>query len=126
MNDKVKTDFEKTPAVLAGEAAEKIRMLNHATLRIGDRAEWEYPSHASEVVGALRHVAAGIDQALAHAWGMLWTLAADGHVRSDRGQLAEDLELIGVGMSEAREAAELLRAALSRTHSRTQHLAWRD
>lgn len=71
----------KTPAVLADEAAESIRSLNHATL--SKRPGWEYPSDAYDVVGDLGRLVMMLPQALQQAGKFFDDLADNGHVGVD-------------------------------------------
>lgn len=115
----------KTPAALASSAAEAVRTLNHATLSPG-RYGWEYPGDAYQVIGGLDQTAGRMNQALEQIWALLSGLAADGHVRSDRGTPDADLTATRTALDTARAAADQLTTALRRAHSAASHLGLHD
>lgn len=114
------------PAALASSAAEAIRALNHATLDAHGRDGWTYPGDAYDVIGALDRMAGGLNQALEQVWMLLSGLAADGHVRSDRGDIDQPMTEARAALDDARAAADRLTVALSRAHAATSPLAWQD
>lgn len=114
----------KSPRELASSAAESIRALNHATLSCRDG--WEYPGDVYDVIGGLDQMAGGLNQALEQIWMLLSGLAADGHVRGDRGDADQDMAAARVALDQARASADQLVSALSRAHSATSPLAWQD
>ncbi|WP_327707545.1 hypothetical protein OG530_40990 (plasmid) [Streptomyces decoyicus] len=111
-----------TPAAHATAAAEAVRALNHATLGPG-RDGWEYPSDAYDVIGGLDRMAGGLPQALDQVWALVGGLAADGYVRSDRGDASIDLADARTAIEDAKTALEMLSNALNRAHSATAPLS---
>ncbi len=73
-----------TPAELAGQAAEAVRALNHATLP--GTGGLQYPAGAYEVTGQLAVLAARLPQALAQIHAFLQEQAAAGQVTVVAGQ----------------------------------------
>jgi hypothetical protein len=116
---------QKDPAQLADDAAEAIRAINHLTLtRSAGDGSWGYPSHVYRTVGSLSRMAMMLPQALEQDTRFIADLNESGHLRSDRGQLEEDLSEVFHGLDEARIAAERLYGALSRAHSGLAHLGY--
>lgn len=116
---------DTTPAANADHAAEAIRALNHTTIGPG-RNGWEYPADAYSVIGDLDRLAQYLPQACGQVWSLLSGLAADGHVRSDRGDADADLAAARAALDDAAAAARALQEALARAHSATSALAWQE
>ncbi|MFI6730913.1 hypothetical protein [Streptomyces atratus] len=115
---------DKTPAQLADAAGDAIRALNHATL--GRQADWEYPGDAYSVVGNLAHMAGMLPQALDQIAQLLKRLEGEGHLKSDRDTLADDLEAAHDGLTIAAGAAETLRGALDRAQNGLGSVAYKE
>lgn len=115
----------KTPAQLASDAAEAIRALNHATLSLGD-LDWEYPSNAYSVIGALERAAGYLPQTLKQVRRLLDDLYAGGRVGTTTGTPAQKLVEATDALDEASSLAAQLNAALQRAHSATSPLTYED
>jgi hypothetical protein len=119
------TTDPKSPAQHASDAAESIRALNHATLSVGD-LDWEFPSHAYDVIGGLERATSYLPQALEQVGKLLSGLAADGHVGSTTGNPEQDLAGVRLALVEARAAAMKLSDALQQAHNATSPLTYED
>ncbi len=111
------------PAELAGQAAEALRALNHATLPgTGGLA---YPADAYEVTGQLSVLAARLPQALAQLLAFLQEQAAAGVVTVVAGQHQGDpaamLAAVTGGLDAAAASARRLHQALDAAQN---HLTW--
>ncbi|MFJ7497861.1 hypothetical protein ACIQZB_43615 [Streptomyces sp. NPDC097727] len=115
---------DKTPADLAGAAADAVRALNHATL--GRQADWEYPGDAYSVVANLSQMAMTLPQAIDQVRSLVEFLNAHDNLRSDKGTLDDDLAETFGGLGDAKTAAEALYAALSRAHSGLGPIGYQD
>jgi hypothetical protein len=111
------------PAELAGQAAEAVRALNHATLPgTGGLA---YPADAYEVTGQLSVLAARLPQALAQLLAFLGEQAAAGRIQAVAGQHAGDaaamLAAVTADLDAAVASARRLHQALDAAQN---HLTW--
>lgn len=114
----------RTPAQLADEAAEVVRAINHATRSTGD--DWQYPGDVYSLVGNLAHMTAMLPQALEQATRLIADLNEEGHLRSDKDTLDDDLRDTLLGLEEAGIAAGKLYTALNRAHGGMSPIAYRD
>lgn len=117
-------DEEPTPAQLAAEAAEKIRLINHLTR--SPRDGWEYPGDVYSLVGNLAHLAMMLPQALEQASRLIADLNENGHLRSDKDELEHDLGEVFYGLEDARNTAQRLYGSLNRAHSGLSPIAYRN
>ncbi len=112
-----------TPADLAGQAAEAVRALNHATLP--GTGGLEYPAGAYEVSGQLSLLAARLPQALAQLHAFLQEQAAAGAITVVAGQHAGDpaamLAAVTADLDAAVASARRLHQALDAAQN---HLTW--
>jgi hypothetical protein len=112
-----------TPAELAGQAAEAVRALNHAT--IPGAGGLDYPAGAYEVTGQLAVLAARLPQALAQILAFLQEQAAAGQVTVVAGQHQGDpaamLAAVTADLDAAAGFARLLHQALDAAQN---HLTW--
>ncbi|MFJ1717326.1 hypothetical protein ACIQGT_41005 [Streptomyces sp. NPDC093108] len=116
---------DKTPAQLADAAGDAIRALNHATLG-SPRPDWEYPGDAYSVVGGVAYMAGMLPQAIDQIAQLLKRLEGEGHLKSDRDTLADDLEAAHDGLTIAAGAAETLRGALDRAQNGLGSVAYKE
>ena len=109
--------------MLAGQAAEALRALNHATLP--GAGGLEYPAAAYDVTGQLAVLAARLPQALAQLLAFLQAEAAAGRVVIVAGPHAGDpaaaLTAVTSCLDAAAAAARKLHQALDSAQS---HLTW--
>jgi hypothetical protein len=112
-----------SPAELAGQAAEAVRALNHATLPGADGLA--YPADAYEVTGQLSLLAARLPQALAQILAFLGEQAAAGRITVVAGQHAGDpaamLTAVTASLAAAAASARRLHQALDAAQN---HLTW--
>jgi len=112
-----------TPAELAGQAAEAVRALNHATLP--GAGGLEYPADAYEVTGQLSLLAARLPQALAQLLAFLADQASAGAITVVAGQHAGDpaamLTAVTADLDAAAASARRLHQALDAGQN---HLTW--
>ncbi len=112
-----------TPAELAGQAAEAVRALNHATLPGTGRLE--YPADAYEVAGQLSVLAARLPQALAQLLAFLSEQAAAGRITVVAGEHQDDpaamLAAVTGDLDAAAASARRLHQALDAAQN---HLTW--
>jgi hypothetical protein len=112
-----------TPAGLAGQAAEAVRALNHATL--SGAGGLEHPADAYEVTGQLAVLAARLPQALAQLLAFLAEQAAAGAITVVAGQHQGDaaamLTAVTAGLDAAAASARRLHQALDAAQN---HLTW--
>lgn len=112
-----------TPAELAGQAAEAVRALNHATLP--GTGGLEYPADAYEVTGQLSILAARLPQALAQLLAFLAEQAAAGAITVVAGQHQGDpaamLAAVTADLDAAVASARRLHQALDTAQN---HLTW--
>lgn len=109
-----------TPFVHACAAAEAIRALNHASIRVG----YEWPSDVDAMVGALEVMAQRLPQALMQAATWLHQAHAEEDVTHDEGaDPAEEIAQVLVHLDEARTAAAHLALHLGQARAVTTHLA---
>ncbi len=112
-----------TPAELAGQAAEAVRALNHATLP--GTGGLQYPAGAYEVTGQLAVLAARLPQALAQIHAFLQEQAAAGQVTVVAGQHQGDpaamLAAVTAHLDAAAASARRLHQALDAAQN---HLTW--
>ncbi|HUZ35997.1 MAG TPA: hypothetical protein VMV17_06690 [Streptosporangiaceae bacterium] len=112
-----------TPAELAGQAAEAVRALNHATLP--GAGGLEYPADAYEVTGQLSVLAARLPQALAQLLAFLADQASAGAITVVAGQHAGDpaamLAAVTADLDAAAASARRLHQALDAGQN---HLTW--
>ncbi|MDX2997988.1 hypothetical protein [Streptomyces scabiei] len=115
---------DQTPAELANQTAEAIRAINHLTM--SPRDGWTYPSDAYSVVGGLSRMAMMLPQALDQIGALIEPSDTGGHLYSDKGTLAADLENTYGGLADAHDAAKALYEALNRAHSGLSPIAYKD
>jgi len=112
-----------TPAELAGQAAEAVRALNHATLP--GAGGLDYPADAYEVTGQLSLLAARLPQALAQILTFLQERAATGAVTvvagEHQGDPAAMLTAVTADLDAAVASARRLHQALDAAQN---HLTW--
>jgi hypothetical protein len=112
-----------SPAELAGQAAEAVRALNHATLP--GTGGLEYPADAYEVTGQLSLLAARLPQALAQLLAFLAGQAAAGQITVVAGQHAGDpaamLAAVTSDLDASVASARRLHQALDAAQN---HLTW--
>ncbi|MGY5627489.1 hypothetical protein ACW7N6_38620 [Streptomyces sp. UC1A3] len=114
----MKTKEPCTPAQLADDAAEALRVLNHATLT-QSAAGWEYPGDAYSTVGNLTILADRLTQALGQVESFVGAHEDAGRLRSDHEPddlLAQRLLAFHGAMSEAIGLTRVLEQSLSRAH----------
>ncbi|MFM9373221.1 hypothetical protein [Streptomyces sp. Da 82-17] len=116
-------DFN-SPAHSADTAAEAIRTFNHQTRSSGP--DWEYPSHAYDVVGGLSMAAMMLPQALEQTNNLIADLHSAGHVKADNGLTDERVSAALEGLSDAQFAARSLYEALQRTQNALGGLAYKE
>ena len=112
-----------TPAELAGQAAEAVRALNHATLP--GAGQLEYPADAYEVTGQLAVLAARLPQALAQLLTFMQeqanagaiTVVAGPHAGNPAAMLAAVTGDLDAAVGSARRLHQALDAAQN-------HLTW--
>lgn len=114
----------KSPAQHASDAAEAIRALNHATLSPAD--DWEYPSHAYDVIGGLERATDGLSQAIDQTRFLLIKVACVGSLGSTTGNAQQDFFTAHDALEEAAAAAAQLNAALQRAHNATSPLTYKE
>jgi hypothetical protein len=112
-----------TPAELAGQAAEAVRALNHATLP--GTGGLEYPADAYEVTGQLSVLAARLPPALAQMLAFLSEQATAGRIAVVAGQHegnpAAMLIAVTADLDAAVASARRLHQALDAAQN---HLTW--
>ncbi len=112
-----------SPAELAGQAAETVRALNHATLP--GTGGLQYPADAYEVTGQLSVLAARLPQALAQILTFLQEQAGAGAVTVVAGQHQGDpaamLTALTADLDAAAASARRLHQALDAAQN---HLTW--
>ena len=112
-----------SPAELAGQAAETVRALNHATLP--GTAGLEYPADAYEVTGQLSLLAARLPQALAQILAFLTEQESNGAITVVAGEHAGDpaamLAAVTGDLDAAAASARRLHQALDDAQN---HLTW--
>lgn len=108
---------------VAEAAAEAVRVLNHLTR---SHASLEYPAEVDRLLRYLESAAARHQQLLSQITGWLETEQAAGRIRTADGAFisdpAEAVAEVRSDLSEARMAAEALRAALKHAASVTSDL----
>jgi hypothetical protein len=111
------------PAELAGQAADAVRELNHATLP--GAGVLAYPADAYEVTGQLSVLAARLPQALAQILAFLQAEAQAGRITVVAGQHAGDpaamLAAVTADLDAAVASARRLHQALDCAQN---HLTW--
>ena len=112
------------PGDHAEAAAEAVRALNHATLRHGDPAGYEWPSDVDAVIGQLQLLAERLPQALQQAQGWLLDQLLAGRVGHDTpGRKAGFAVGIAAGyLDEAATATASLAHALGQARRESSHL----
>jgi hypothetical protein len=119
------TQIQRTPAQQADAAAEAIRSLNHLTKGTGE--DWQYPGDAYDAVGNLATMAQRLPQALEQIGRMIERLAAQDHIRSDKGgDGSGDVTAALIGLRAAKRDADALGSHLNAVHSALSPLAWRE
>ncbi|MHB1596712.1 MAG: hypothetical protein ACYCO9_14035 [Streptosporangiaceae bacterium] len=112
-----------TPAELAGQAAEAVRALNHATLP--GAGGLQYPAGAYEVTGQLSVLASRLPQALAQLLAFLTEQANAGQIAVVAGQHQGDpaamLAAVAADLHTAAASARRLHQALDAAQN---HLTW--
>lgn len=115
-----------TAAALAEQAAEAVRALNHATLRVPG-ARMRYPGDAYTVIGNLSELAMRLPQALTQLQRFIDELEAAGHLRHDTGdprRLTRALDGLHTSTDDAVRAARHLYRALEAAHGALGSLAY--
>lgn len=108
----------------AEAAAEAIRALNHATLRHGEPAGYEWPSDVDAVIGQLQALIAYLPQALEQAQSWLLDQQAAGrvgHDTSDR-KPAFAVAVVVARLNEAQFGCQDLANALNEARRESSHL----
>ncbi len=112
-----------SPAALAGQAAEAVRALNHATLP--GSCGLAFPADAYDVTGALALLASRLPQALAQLQAFLRTEIAAGRVAIVAGEHAGDpaavLTAVTASLDSAAASARRLHQALDTAQN---NLTW--
>ena len=112
-----------SPAELAGQAAEAVRALNHATLPGADGLA--NPADAYEVTGQLSLLAARLPQALAQILAFLGEKAAAGRITVVAGQHAGDPAAMPTAVTSDLDAAVASARRLHQALDAAQnHLTW--
>ncbi len=112
-----------TPAELAGQAAEAVRNLNHATLP--GTSGLEYPADTYEVTGQLSLLAARLPQALAELLAFLAEQAAAGRIIMVAGEHAGNPAAMLTAVTAELDAAVASARRLHRSLDAAQnHLTW--
>ena len=108
----------------AEAAAEAIRALNHATLRHGDPAGYQWPSDVDAVIGELQLIAERLPQALQQAREWLADQLVAGRVGHDTpGRKAAFAAATVVGyLNEAEFCAQALAGVLKKARNESSHL----
>ncbi|WP_327655641.1 hypothetical protein [Streptomyces sp. NBC_00483] len=104
-----------TPAVLADQAAEAVRSLNHATQLL--KGELVYPSDAYEVVASLKMLTQRLPQSFDQLSTFMDTLAMTGNVTADYGDADEHIGETRSALASAALIALTLTEHLDRAHS---------
>lgn len=107
----------RTPAEHASAAAESIRQLNHALY-----AGFAEPADAYTIVGALSQLAMMLPQALTMIRDAVQTLEIHSQLRSDRGDLTEDLDAAHEGLGKAADDARALYESINQAHAGLSHI----
>lgn len=117
----------KKPAELADEAAEAVRVLNHATMQKRVGGGWEYPSDAYDVIGDLSLIAMRLPQVLRQTGLFIDEFANDGRLGVDAGgtDVAGMQSDLGAALEDAMNAAAVLTKALMLAHNVSSHLTYR-
>ena len=112
------------PADHAEAAAEAIRALNHATLRHGDPAGYEWPSDVDAVIANLQLLADWLPQALRQAQGWLVDQQAAGRVGHDTPDRKTEFAVAVVAgyLDEAISGATSLADSFARARRESSHL----
>jgi hypothetical protein len=112
------------PRDQAEAAAEAIRALNHATLRFGDSAGYQWPSDVDAVIGQLQLLAERLPQALEQAREWLTEQLLAGRVGHDTpGRKAAFAAATVVGsLNEAETCAHALAGTLAKARRESSHL----
>lgn len=113
---------EASPAVLAGQAAESVRLLNHATLP--SAGGLVFPADAHEVAGQLALLASRLPQALAQLLAFLQAevqagrvaVVAGEHARDPAAALAAVAGSLDAAVASARQLHQALDAAQKPAH----------
>jgi len=108
----------------AEAAAEAIRALNHATIRHGDQAGYDWPSDVDSVIGNLQLLAERLPQTLRQAREWLADEMVAGRVGHDTpGRKAAFAAATVVGyLNEAEFCAETLATTLAKARRESSHL----
>lgn len=113
-----------TPATLAGNAAEAVRSLNHATQLI--KGELTYPSDAYDVVASLKTLTQRLPQSFDQLAAFVERLGKTGNVTADHGDPDEHVSEARSALASAYLVAETLTEHLDRAHSALSPLGFRD
>lgn len=108
----------KTPAELAGQAADAVRALNHVALERPGTEGWQYPGDAYSTVANLTALAGYLPQAIGQLDAFIGALEDTGRLRSDKGpgDLPHRLLDFHGAAADAVRQALALRDALDRAH----------
>ncbi|WP_327662375.1 MULTISPECIES: hypothetical protein [unclassified Streptomyces] len=111
-----------TPAILASNAAEAIRGLNHATQLL--KGELTYPSDAYEVVASLKSLTQRLPQSFDQLSTFMERLGKSGRVAADYGDAEEHVGEALSALASAQLIAETLTEHLDRAHSALSPLGY--
>lgn len=111
-----------TPAVLADQAAEAVRSLNHATQRI--KGELTYPSDAYDVVASLKTLTQRLPQSFDQLSTFIERLGKTGNVTADYGDADEYIGETRSALASAALIAQTLADHLDRAHSALSPLGY--
>jgi ABC-type transporter Mla subunit MlaD len=103
------------PAVLADQAAEAVRGLNHATQHV--MGELTYPSDAYDVVASLKTLTQRLPQTFAQLGAFMERLGKTGNVTADYGDADEHVGEARSALASAALIAQTLTEHLDRAHS---------
>ncbi|MEV6720841.1 hypothetical protein AB0M94_07960 [Streptomyces xanthochromogenes] len=112
-----------TPLELGEQAAEAVRAINHTTRAPGE--DWQYPSHAYSLIGALAHLSRMLPQAVTQALGPVSDAHTAGRLTVDGGKDPDQAAASAVQTARvAIGRAQHLAAALDQVHSALSPLGY--
>ncbi|MFJ2071199.1 MULTISPECIES: hypothetical protein [Streptomyces] len=112
-----------TPAVLADQAAEAVRNLNHATQLV--KGELTYPSDAYDVVASLKMLTQRLPQSFDQLAAFMERLDRTGNVTADHGDADEHIGETRSALASAALIAQTLTEHLDRAHNALAPLGYR-